>query len=111
MASLPDVDDAGVIHGGHDVVVLDRHGGKGAQHVQLGHGPGGGLNGLHLGAHLLPQGGKQLVFQCRHLVPGGEDGVLQILQFLIDVAFGFTVVCLRTQLSGTSSDWLLATSM
>ncbi len=81
-----DFDDAGLIHGGAAVVVLHRHGGKGAKSVDLGHGGGGLLDAGHLGGHLEPQISEQLKFQGGHPVGGGEDVALQVLQLLGDVA-------------------------
>ena len=75
MAAVVDLDDAGLVHHGAAVVVLYRHGGQGAQGVQLRHNGGGTLHPRRLLRDMEPQLGKKLVFQCRHPVAGGEDVV------------------------------------
>ena len=80
------LDDAGLVHAGAAVVVLHRHGGKGAKRIQLGDK---GRGQLHTGDGLRQpgaQGGEQLVLQRGVPVLGGEHVVLQILQLLGDVA-------------------------
>ena len=85
MAAVVDLNDAGLVHHGAAVVVLHRHGGQRAQGVQLRHQRGGLLHPGGLGGDMQPQIGEQLVFQRRDAVVGGENVVLQILQFLGDV--------------------------
>ena len=86
VAALDDLQGAGGVHLRAGVVVADGHLRQGAEHVQPGHGPGGGLDAVHLGGHAAAQLIKILKLQLVDPVPGGEEGVLQLLQFLGKVA-------------------------
>ena len=88
VAALVDLDDVGAVHQGHTVIVGRGHRGQGVEHVHLGRRGGGALDGGHLGAHPLPDLAEQLILQGHHLVLGGQDGVLQLLQLLGDVPLG-----------------------
>jgi len=88
MATLGDGDGGGVVHLGHTVVVRGGHGGQRVQRVHLSHGGGAGLNGVHPGADLLAQLAEKLIFQGRHLVLSGQNGVLQLLEFLRNIPLG-----------------------
>ena len=85
---LRDAQDRGAVHQRHTVLVGRRHHGKGGEHIHLGHRRRGGLDLGHMGADLLSQLHEQLVLQGYHLVLGREDGVLQLLQLLGDIALG-----------------------
>ena len=85
MPSVPDLDDAGVVHRGAAVVVAHGHGGQGAKAVQLRHSGGAGLNAGHLPGKFCAQVGEQLVFQRCYPVGGGENVALQVFQLLGDV--------------------------
>ena len=71
---------------GPAVVVVHRHGGKAAQHVQLGDGLRGLLDAGGFGRHGLPQLGEKLVFERDDAVLGREDGAFELLELLGDVA-------------------------
>ncbi len=88
---------------GHAVVVLRRHQGEGRQHVGLGHGPGDLLDLGGLGGGLVPDLTEELVLQGHNPVLGGEDGVLQFLQLLGDVALAVHQGLLPDVLRGTWS--------
>ena len=85
VASAVDLDGAGLVHIWATVVVVDRHGGEGAQGVGLRHSGCRSLDAGGLGGDILPQLGEQLVFQRHRPVGGGEDLMLQVLQLLGDV--------------------------
>ena len=85
VAALPDLDDAGFVHVGAAVVVPHRHHGKGGEGVDLRHRRGGLLDAGGLGGDPLAQLGEQLVLQGHHPVRGGQNLLLQVLQFLGDV--------------------------
>ena len=65
---------------------MHRHGGKAAQHVQLGDGLRGLLDAGGFGRHGLPQLGEKLIFERDDAVLGREDGALELLELLGDVA-------------------------
>ena len=68
------------------VAPLHRHSSQGAQRIRRRHRRGGLLNPGSLPGQLLPQGGKDLIFQSRQPVLGGEHLVFQLFQLLGDVA-------------------------
>ena len=82
VAALLNLNDPGLVHIRPAVVVAHRHGGEGHQRVQFRYRGGGFLNAHRGGGDLLPQGGKELVLQRHHPLRGGENLVLQVLEFL-----------------------------
>ena len=86
VAAAVDLDDPGLVHLRAAVAVPDSDFREGAEGVQLRHGGGAGLDAGGLGGHLLAELGEELILQGGGPVGGGEDGVLQFLQLLGDVA-------------------------
>ena len=68
------------------VAPLNGHGSQTAQGIGGSHRSGGLLHPRCLLGKMLPELGKDLVFQCRQPILGGEYLIFQLLQLLGDVA-------------------------
>jgi hypothetical protein len=80
------VDGPAEVHLRLAVVVAHSRLGKGAEHVQLRHGLGGGEHPVHLPGGPGQQGAEHAVFQLVHPVPGGEEIVFQLLELRSEIA-------------------------
>ena len=79
MAALANLNDPGLVHLRAAEIVVDCHGGKGAQSVALRHCRRRFLDTGGAVGNALAQGGEQLVFQRHHPLGGRQDLVFQIL--------------------------------
>ena len=78
VAALHNFQAVGLVHLGAAVAVFGGHVGEGGEHVHLGGGSGGVLDGPHQGGRLLPHLAEELELQGADPVLGGEDLVLQV---------------------------------
>ena len=111
VAASLDLNPAGVIHLGPHIVPVHRQGREAAEDVGHGHHRSRRLHLGRVGRQILLQALVCLVLQRHHLVLGGEDGLLQLLELLGDVALAVGQGLLADVAVGTRDTCPLATSM